>query len=154
MLIFLIVISPSLFGGKAYGEDEGLVEKKGFYLSVEDGLISISANDALLKEILEEIGERMKVEVIVNIPKENKISVKFHRLALTDALEKLSSNYGYIINTENGEKRVSRIFFLPKGKDIDNRKFLNLEIKETVKEKKLQAEHFKFQFDPSEFVQK
>jgi len=153
MLIPLIVISSSLYGGKAYGESEGGIGQKGFYLTVEDGLISISANDASLKEILEEIGEIMKVEVVVNLPEEERISVQFHRRSLADVLDKLSSNYGYIMNTEDGENKIARIFLLPKGKETDKGRLLYPEIKETVKDEKLQPEPFKFAFDPLESVQ-
>jgi len=48
---------------------------------VEEGLISISANDASLKEILEKRGKRIKVEVVVNTPEEERINVEFHRLS-------------------------------------------------------------------------
>jgi len=124
MLIPLVVISPSLFGKKAYGEKvKGEAAQKGFYLAVEDSLISISANVASLKKILEEIGQIMKVEVVVNIPEEERINIKFHRLSLADALEKLSLNYGYIMNTEGEKKKIARIFVLPKGKETDNEQY-------------------------------
>jgi len=154
MLMPLVVISSSLFIGKADGEGEEVVEQKGFYLMVEDGLISISANDASLKEILEEIGKRMKIAVVVNIPEEERINVKFHRLSLADSLKKLSSNYGYIMNTEDGEKKFASIFVLAKGKETLSTTFDTKESmsNETVDKVPEQPEAFKFEFDPSEFA--
>jgi hypothetical protein len=42
--------------------------KTDFVLTIKDNLISLEAKDASLKEILEEIGRRMKVDVVAGIP--------------------------------------------------------------------------------------
>jgi len=153
LLICLIIISSSLFGRKAYGEIEDENEQKGYFeLRVKDDFISLNANDASLKKILEELGRRMNIEVAANIPEEERINIKFHSLSLSDALEKLSLNYGYIMNTADGKKKIARIFVLAKGNETDKGKLIKLEVKETIKENKLQPEPFKFEFDPLEFV--
>ena len=156
LLMPLIVILSLVFGGKAYGEVEGrrVEQKAGFELTVKNDLISLNANDASLKEILEEIGQRMKVEMVANIPEEVRTSANFHSLSLVEALKKLSSNYGYIMNTEKDKKKIARVFVLPKGDETGKEKPLREEVKDAVnKEKKLQPEPFKFEFDPSDFVE-
>lgn len=153
LFMSLLVIPTLLFGENAFGNAERESEEKSsFELTVKDDLITLSANDASLKEIVEEIGEKMNIKAVANIHAEEKISVEFERLSLTKALEKLSSNYGYIMNTEKDKKKIARIFVLPKGKNTAKGKLSKPEPEGTVKEKKTQLEPFKFEFDPSEFV--
>ena len=43
--------------------------KADFVLTVKDNLISLKAKEALLKEVLEEIGRRMKIDVVAWYPR-------------------------------------------------------------------------------------
>lgn len=146
-LITLLVISTPLFGEKAEGKIEVKSEDKaGFELTVKDDLISLNAKDVSLMEIMEEIGNRMKIDLVGNIPEEERISVEFDKLSLKDALEKLSLNYGFLMDTEKEEKtnyddpsRIAKIIVVPKEK-------------ETMVKKSSKREPFKFEFDPSEFM--
>ncbi len=89
--------------------DRNKEDKSGYDLTIEEGLISLSANnDVSLKEIIEELAYRMKIDVIGNIPEVERISVEFDRLSLKDALEKLSASYGYVMDAEKGEKKSRR----------------------------------------------
>lgn len=143
LLMSLLLIPASLLGESAYGETEGKVEEKaGFELTVKDDLISLSAKDASLKEIIEELGSSMKIDVIGNIPEGEKISVKFDRLSLKDALEKLSSNYGYVIDSGKEENKIAKMIILPKGEES--------RIQEREGTTPVKHEPFKFEFDPTE----
>ncbi len=114
----LPVIPTTLFGWEA-GEktEEKLEDKADFDLSIKGGNISLSAKDASLKEILNEIGQRIKVEVVGNIPEGEKVSVEFDKLSIVEVLEKLVINYGYITESEGGEKKITKIIVLPRGKE-------------------------------------
>ncbi len=145
LLVSLLVLPMLLFGEKAFGKAEkDSEEKAGFELTVKDDLISLSTKDASLKKTIEEIGNNMKIEVIGNIPEEENISVEFEKLSLTDALEKLSSNYGYQMDSEKGENKIAKIIILPKGEESRTQ-----ERETTIPVK---HEPFKFEFDPSEFM--
>ncbi len=157
-IIPLLVISSLLLVGNADGNTENDESKKSAYftLTVKEDLISLDAKDASLKEIIEEIGHRMKIEVDANISKDEKVTQKFEKLPLADALKKLSSNYGYIVNTEKNEKKVVKIFVLLKGKPAPDVKPLKPEtkIEDPIEEEKPEPKHFKFEFDPSEYLNK
>ncbi len=143
LLAILLVFLTSLFGEMAYGKPEGKSEEKvGFELAISDGLISLSAKDASLREIMGEIGNSMIIEVVGNIPEEEKISVDFDRLSLEDALEKLSSNYGYLMDAEKGGNKIAEIIIIPKGEES--------RIQEIESKEQSRPEPFKFEFDPLE----
>ncbi len=145
LLISLLVLPMLIFGEKAEGKTEGKVEDKaGFDLTIKDDLIFLNAKDTSLKKIMEEIGSKMAIEVVGNIPTEERISAEFDRLSLKDALEKLSSNYGYQMDSEKGENKIVKIIILPKGEESRTQ-----ERETTIPVK---HEPFKFEFDPSKFM--
>ncbi|GJQ59119.1 MAG: hypothetical protein D8M57_04860 [Candidatus Scalindua sp. AMX11] len=153
LLISLLLIPSLLLGEKAERESE---EKTGFELTVNDELISLSAKDASLSEVMEEIGRKMEIKIIGNIPEGEKISVEFEKLSLKEALEKLSASYGYVMDSEKGEEKITKIVVLPKGKETAPLRVAARE-SETQERKAKDAkrpEPFKFEFNPAEFIQK
>jgi hypothetical protein len=59
------VAPAQIFAGEAETNPKGKpATKADFVLTVKDNLISLKAKDALLKEVLEEIGRRMKIDVV------------------------------------------------------------------------------------------
>ena len=156
-LLPLLVISTLVLGEKAEGKAENVKPKDNtnFTLIVKDDLISLDSKEASLKEIVEEIGRRMDIEVDAHISKDEKVTQKFEKLLLVDALKKLSSNYGYIVNTEQNKKKVVKVFVLLKGKPAPDQKPSKPEvIEENVEVEKSEPKHFKFEFDPSEYLNK
>ncbi|MDR4497674.1 MAG: hypothetical protein MRK02_07130 [Candidatus Scalindua sp.] len=156
LLMSLFVISTLLLEEKAFGNaKKDTEEQSGFELTVKDDLISLSAKDASLKEIMKEMGRKMVVDVVGNIPEEEKVSVEFNGLSLTDALEKLSSNYGYQMDSEKGEN-IAKIIVLPKRKETATVGITakESEIQERESKESNRPEPFKFEFDPSEFMEK
>lgn len=176
-LLSLLIIPAVLFGEEADKKPEGKPDSRtDFVLTIKDDLISLSAKDASLKEVVEEIGKRMKIKVVANIPEEEKVTTEFDRLSLEDALKRLSRNYVYEKESEKG--KITKIMFLQRGKgtalsepatkefEVEKGKGLikpESRIKEEVAGKKPEAEEvdkekpprpepFKFEFDPSEFM--
>jgi hypothetical protein len=88
--------------------------KADFVLTVKDNLISLDAKNASLKEILEEIGRKMKIEVLAGIPDTKKITAEFENLSIEEAINKLSTNYSYAMDSTNGERRITKIIVLEK----------------------------------------
>jgi hypothetical protein len=82
---------------------------------VKGSSISLKAKDASLKEILEEIGRRMKIEVIANIPREQKITTELDMMYLEDALKRFKTNYAYITKTGKQKGNITKIVVVPKG---------------------------------------
>lgn len=174
VLLFLplFIFTSVLFGGEAerkadVNKPEG---KADFILTIEEGLISLNAKDASLKEIVEEIGRRMEIEVVANIPDEEKITMEFEKLSLEDAIERLARNYVYEKKSEEG--KITKIVLLPKGEGTvpstpttkksgveEGKSMVKPEIRtkekspqpeteEVDKEKSTRPEPFMFEFNP------
>ena len=170
-LISLLIIPNFLFGGEADKKFEVKAESRAdFVLTIKDSLISLTAKDASLKEITEEIGRRMKIEVVADISEEEKITTKFNKLSLEDAIKKLRTSYAYVWNSEKEEGKITKIVLLPEGKGTVLSRPTNRESevkggkrlvksessagKKAARKKLPRPEPFKFEFDPSEFMEK
>jgi hypothetical protein len=116
ILLPLLMIPTILFGGEADKKPERNSESQADYiLMVKERLISLKAKDASLKEILEEIGRRLNIEVVANILKEEKITIEFDKLYLGDALKRFKTSYAYITESEKKKGKIIKITVVPKG---------------------------------------
>lgn len=172
MLLLPLFVAPNdTFGGEADRKPKGKsAGKPDFVLTVKDNLISLTAKDASLKEVLEEIGRRMKIDVVANVPSNEKTSAGFEKLSLEEALKRLSTNYSYITETEKGERKVTKIIVLEKGKETalsrptakesaikKEDKSVKPESKvreEAIRKESPPPEPFKFHIDPSQYGEK
>jgi hypothetical protein len=93
--------------------------KADFVLTVKDNLISLKAKEALLKEVLGEIGRRMKIDVVGGIPDTKKITAEFENLSIEEAVNRLSTNYSYVMDSTNGERKITKIIVFEKGKETE-----------------------------------
>ena len=84
-------------------------------LRIESDLISLQATDIPLIQIVEYIGEQMDIQVIVQIPRDERITTQFEALPLEKALQRLSQNHALVTDKEAGT--ISKIFLLPKGQE-------------------------------------
>jgi len=168
--------ASALFGEGLEPSTQGASTSIGnFVLTVEANRLSLDAQDASLRAILEEIGRKMHLEVLGEIPAQETITAAFHNLPLEQALHQLSSNFGYQMKSEKGGQEISKIFVLPKGtgtntrlttEEVEPRKEIviphsepilqaeSAKDEETDKEKPTRPEPFKFQFDPSAMLDK
>jgi type II secretory pathway component GspD/PulD (secretin) len=170
LLISLLITPNSLFGGEADKKSEVDSKRRAdFVITIKDSLISLTAKDASLKQIVEEIGRRMKIEVVADISEEEKITTKFDKLSLEDAIKKLRTSYAYVWNSEKEEGKITKIVLLPEGKGTVLSRPTNRESevkgekrlvrsessarKKIASEKSPRPEPFKFEFDPSEFME-
>jgi hypothetical protein len=171
--LLLLPLRPTsvAFGGEADGSPKGNpAAKADFVLTVKDSLISLKANDASLKEVLEEIGRRMNIEVLALLPEQEKITTDFETLPLQEAIERLIRNYPHLVVSQEGDRRITRIVALQKSGDPvaskpatsrpDTKKDetpikLESQMREqAVRKDSPQPEPFRFQFDPSQSGQK
>jgi hypothetical protein len=56
-----------------------------------------SEQDASLKAVLEAIGRELALRVVAHISVHDKITVQFDRLSLTEALQRLHTNYASVM---------------------------------------------------------
>ena len=109
-LLLIVFVGPSTMSG------EEATREADFVLTIRNDLISLSAKDASIKQIMEEIGQEMNVEVEALIPEDDRITIEFQALSLEDALKKLSSNYYlHYSKAENDKDKISKIVLLPEG---------------------------------------
>ena len=142
--MFIMFVSTSALAG------EETERTTAFDLVIKDDLISLSAKDASLKQIVEEIGRRMDIKVDVHIADDEKITEQFDRLPLEDALKRLSANYVYLLNSEKEKGKTARIVFLKKGIKEKGSGQSTMTARESQKDVSKKPEPFKFEFDPSE----
>ncbi len=136
-ILFALIIPTRLFGEEADKKSkEESKNKTDFVLTIKDNLISLNAKDASLVEIVEEIGNRMKIDIVTKIPKEKKITTKFDKLPLKAAIERLRefADIAYIVvpqnppskittsdpkDSEKKEAKITKILVFPKGKGVE-----------------------------------
>lgn len=176
ILVFLLLCPANVLGQKTEANINVTMTKKGnFVLSVENDRLSLKGQEASLQAIIAEIGQKMGIEVIGEISSQEKITAEFHNLPLEQALHRLSPNYGYQVNSKSGDTAITKIFVLPRGRINDVVQFEpqsgeprndpslpNAEqgieaasSSENAKEEDepQRPEPFKFEFDPSAFMQ-
>lgn len=84
----------------------GLTAPKGDYvITVKSNRISLKAMDASLKEIVEELGRKTNIDVVAAISASKKITAAFENLSIEEAVERLSTNYSYVMDSTKGQKR-------------------------------------------------
>ncbi|HEY7492005.1 MAG TPA: hypothetical protein VIH59_12960 [Candidatus Tectomicrobia bacterium] len=127
--------------GPASGQ--GATQPGDFVLTVQGSLLSLRAQDASLKAILEAIGRELAIGVVAHIPAHEKITVQFDGLSLTDALQRLHANHAYVME---GEK-VVQLMVLPSGKER-LRVPASRRPAETGGQAVPQPAPFRFEFDP------
>jgi len=174
---FAFVIPPHLFGEGPDKESkivpqgslqEDRNSKSNFALNIKDNLISLDAKDASLVEIVEELGSRIKIDVITKIPEEEKITIKVEKLPLEAAIERLRefADIAYIRDSEKEDAKITKILVFPKGKaempfksgaSAAEESVEALEVdgeeEEAGEEETQRPEPFKFEFDPSEYLE-
>jgi len=128
-LLFVITIHIVLFtiSGVCYGDrsqegfaiDEGLKEKS-FYLSISDGLVSLDAQKANLREILAEISNKTKIVFEIGADIEENISTSFHEITFDEALKKITGNWAMVFLKEKGQhvEHLSRVVILADSQDL------------------------------------
>jgi len=156
-LLFNLTFNAVLFGSESNQISNDIFEKKGKYeLSIKNNLITLNAEDAFLKKILEDIGQRMNIEVFARIPAEDKITIRFANLTLEEALKKFKTNYALVTDSKGKNGNVKRIVVVPEGQQanliLKNFKKVEPKGKKDIGgEKTSKPEPFKFEFDPSKY---
>ena len=132
----------------------GFLDKGKYELLIKNNLITLNSEDAFLKKILENIGQRMNIEVFACIPAEDKITIRFANLTLEEALKKFKTNYALVTDSKDKNGNIKRIVVVPEGQQAnlylkDVKKVESTGKKGTAEEKTSKPEPFKFEFDPS-----
>jgi hypothetical protein len=151
LLLCLSIFPAALFGeGTKQEGDRAKPLAADFVLTIQDGLLSVTAKKASLTQLLGEIGRRMNIEVVAEIPAEDKVTLAFDRLTLKEALQRFS-NYTNLAYFEREPGQISKIMAFPKGATtgLSRRAATESELKQEPSKGAPRTEPFKFEFDPS-----
>ena len=158
LALLLYLILPAFLSGSEPNKitNDEIEKSEKYELSIKDNLITLNAEDAFLKKILEDIGQRMNIEVFARIPAEDKITIQFANLTLEEALIKFKTNYAYITDSKEKQGNIKRIVVVPEGKQANlsskDVKKVEPKVKKDIDvEKTSKPEPFKFEFDPSKY---
>lgn len=172
LLVSLLITPNNTFGGEGERKPEGKpAGKADFVLTVKDNLISLRAKDASLKEVLEEIGRKMKIDVLASIPENQKITAEFEKLSVEEAVNRLTTNYSFVMDSTKGERRITKVVILHQGRETalsrptaqesaikKEEKAVKPETiivrEEAFRKESPPPEPFKFEFDPSKYGEK
>lgn len=114
----------------------------------KDNRITVRAKEASLKEVLEEIGRKLGIEVQAQLSPQETVTVEFNDLPLKDALKKLSRRYVYHTFSNHEGSKITKIWILPEG-----RAATPTDSTKAVSGKPSQPDPFMFELDPTEFVE-
>jgi type II secretory pathway component GspD/PulD (secretin) len=126
-----------------------------FQMKVNKGLVSLEANEAPVAKIFEEIGKQAGIVVDSNIGPEEKITIQFDQTPLEEAMKRLAKNVSFSYAQDSNKKnpRITKVVVLAEGKQSAPA----LKRPEAPPSKKAEGpapEPFKFEFDPSKFMEK
>ena len=129
IFIVLFTISGVCYGA---GNQESSVAnersgKKSFYLSVRNGLISLDAQEADLRQILTEFSNKTNVVIEIDADVEKNISISFRETPLDEAMRKITGNRAMVFLKEKGQnvEHLSKVVILAGSEDLANAQIKN-----------------------------
>jgi hypothetical protein len=136
-----------------------------FQVKVDQGHLSLEANQAPLMAIFQEIGKQTKIAFDSNIGPEEKITIHLDQVPLEEGIKQLAKNATlfYAENPKDKTRRITRVVVLAEGSGISGQGKGSSQaekVKEaapqaaTIKKPAPQPEPFKFEFDPAKSVEK
>jgi len=147
--IFFLLVTPSV--AEPVSKDKAnLQASEKFIVSTNDGLVSVKATEASLKDIIERIGHALGIEVEAQVGDQEKVTAEFQDLTLDQAMERLSGNYAY--TTDSDGAKISKLFIYPKGIAAPAGRSVAAVSENDGGRPESSPEPFKFEFDPAEFI--
>ncbi len=114
--IYFTFISPC-YAEKAWGDfgTKEVLKQDACSLSISNGLLSLDAQDADVRKLLEAISTRTGIKIETNSHVKGKISISFHDISLEEALKKIGLNHGIVFKRKRGENtyHISRVEIFP-----------------------------------------
>jgi hypothetical protein len=129
----------------------------GFELSIDQSTISLKATNAPLKAILDQIGEDLNIKVDAQVGDDETVTDEFQGLLVDEAMRRLAPNYAIITGKSSG--KITKIVIMPEGEagqatPTEKKAAPMAGSNETSSGENKSTEPFKFEFDPSAFIQK
>jgi hypothetical protein len=115
--LLVVVLLPCLvWAGEVRNPTVPPTPTGAFRLTVDGSLVSLQAQEASLKALLEEFGRQMGIEVVVRLPREQTLTLAFDRLQVEEALERLRAyaNIIYLKESTEAQAPIRRIIAIPR----------------------------------------
>ena len=113
--LMLSELSQGLSAGPAV---EILRHSTPFHVTMHEGMLSLQAQDASLKEIIQALGQQLGLETMVQIPDEARVTMAFDHLPIAEALQALRQHaiIAYVVQ-DGGDVpgTITKLFASPKG---------------------------------------
>ena len=147
--IYFFAITPSLAESLAPTTTKTPSAQK-FIVSTNNGLVSVKATDASLKDVIQGIGQALGIEVEAHVRGDEKVTTAFRDLPLDEAIKRLSANFAY--TTDKDGEKLSKLFIYPKGEAVPQRQSVMKASNKEAGQHASEVKSFKFEFDPAEFL--
>jgi type II secretory pathway component GspD/PulD (secretin) len=113
ILMLLLIVPGKLLSEEGNHKLPGTsVPEAPFVLTVHEGRLSLKAKDASIKQILETLGQRLHVNVIVRLPEQETISLTFEDLSVVEALQQFSPYVNYVAIEDAKTGQLTRLTVL------------------------------------------
>ena len=100
------IIVPSICNAEKAHENpvnKNASSEKPFHLSINNGLLTLEAQEADINKVLEEISARTGVEIEIDGNLEGTISISLHDVPLEEALKKIVINHEIVFSKKKGQ---------------------------------------------------
>jgi hypothetical protein len=146
--LFLLVLLGAEKGSAAARETRHGTD---FVLTRQGDRLSLRAQQASLREIVETVGSMLAIDVVARIPWDIQVTLDFADLSLEDALQRFRSfaNFAYTKDTSQPDSKITRIMVIPiQSRERVVRPMARRGV-EPTSPALAQPAPFRFEFDPS-----
>ena len=155
--LLVIVLLPSLLWAGDAGIPPGLAPRPGAYLLTVDGpLVSLRAQEASLKTLLEDLGRQMGIEVVAHISRAQTLTLAFDRLSVEEALERFRdyANIVYVKDSPEADGKIRRVIAIPQQAGARTGAPARSVREDPPNKESSRLAPFQFTFDPAQHEQK
>ncbi len=122
IFIFFIAVPTFCYAGKTQQDTVNTTDlgQKSFHLSISDGLVTLDAQWADLRRILEEISEKTGVAIEIGAEVGGSISASFKEIPLHEALKKITANCAMVFLKEGTQDydEVEKVVVLASSQNL------------------------------------
>ncbi len=153
VLVYFLLFLTLLMAAESLPQSEiPAIAPPAFVLTIQNQRLSLEAEHASVQAILEEIGRRMNIEVVGQLPAQEQITLTFAQLSLEEALGRLGryTNYVYLTRAVNAPERINKIMIFPKRETtVPASQPGQVGVKTEERKPTSHPEPLHFEFDPS-----
>jgi hypothetical protein len=155
--LLVVVLLPCLvWAGEVRNPTTPSTHTGEFRLTVDGSLVSLQAQEASLKALLEDLGSQMGIDVVARLPREQKLTLAFDRLHIEEAIERLRvyANIVYLKESTEPHAPIRRIIAMPRQPGEQTGEPARSRRAEPADTAASRPAPFQFTFDPAQHEKK